>query len=230
MVAVAVADGVATVRLERPGKRNALSIELRNELAGALARCAADQDVRATVLTGSGGAFSAGMDVSQFGGDAANRRALVESTQVWSDALLDHPHPLIAAVNGPALGGGFAMALMCDIRLAAESASFGWPELRMGIPTGYGSTLLAASPAVAADLALSGRIVPAGEALALGLVSTVVPDAELEGYAEARAAQIAALPPGGPHGVKAWIRAGRSEARRQMSVEFELFRSTVLRD
>ena len=230
MLAVAVDDGVATMRLERPAKRNALSIELRRELAAALGRCATAPDVRATILTGSGGAFSAGMDVSQFGGDAENRRALVESTQAWSDALLEHPHPLIAAVNGPALGGGFAMALMCDIRLAAESASFGWPELRMGIPTGYGPTLLAASPAVAADLALSGRIVPAAEALGLGLVSAVVPDAELDDYAAARAAQIAALPPGGPHGIKAWIRAGRAEARRQMATEFELFRSTVLRD
>ena len=230
MLAVAVDDGIATLRLERPDKRNALSIELRRALAEALGRVASDDAVRATVLTGSGGAFSAGMDTSQFGGDAENRRALVDSTQAWSDALLDHPHPLIAAVNGPALGGGFAMALFCDIRLAAESARFGWPELRMGIPTGYGPTLLAAAPAVAADLALTGRIVDAREALALGLVSAVVPDAELDAVAAERAALIAALPPRGPHGVKAWIRESRPEARRQMAAEFELFRSTVLGD
>ena len=199
-------------------------------MTAALARCAADADVRATIITGSAGVFCAGMDTSQFGGDAANRRALVESTRSWSRALLDHPHPLIAAVEGPALGGGFAMALMCDIRLAAKSASFGWPELAMGIPAGYGMTLLAAAPGVAADLSLSGRTVGAAEALALGLVSAVTDDDALGALAAERAAQIAALPAGGVRANKAWMREGRRDAREQMDREFELFRRTVAGD
>ena len=200
------ATGVARLVLDNPGQRNAMSDAMTSSWGHAIDELKGDPSVRVVIVTGAGSAFCAGMDTSQFGGDDANRHALVDSTRAWSEALLDHPHPLIAAVNGPAHGGGFAMALMCDIRLAAESASFGWPELRMGIPTGYGQTLLAAAPAVAADLALTGRIVDAHEALSLGLVSAVVPDAELPVLAAERAAQIAALPPDGVRANKPWIR------------------------
>src|SRR3954462_11541906 len=114
MLSVTTADGVRTVTLRRPEKRNALTLELRLRLAGEL-RAAADADeVSATIVTGEGSAFCAGFDMTQFGGDDANRRAIVETTDAFFDALVEHPKPLIAAVNGPAVGGGFALAPLRD--------------------------------------------------------------------------------------------------------------------
>ncbi|MDQ6914633.1 MAG: enoyl-CoA hydratase/isomerase family protein, partial [Actinomycetota bacterium] len=126
-------DGpVALVTLSRPDKRNALSIELRRALAGALGELAGDDGVRCAVLTGAGSAFSSGMDTTQFGGDVENRRRLVDSTVAAFGAVMSFPKPLLAAVNGPALAGGFALALECDLRVAARSARFGFAELPRG--------------------------------------------------------------------------------------------------
>jgi len=166
------------------------------------------------------------MDASQFGGDAAHRRELVESTEDFMEALLEHPKPLVAAVNGPALGGGFVLALLCDLRLAGESATFGFPEVARGIPASYGAARAALPPAVASDLALTGRIVDAVEALRLGIVSEVSPDPELPARALARAEALAAL----PVSATAWARAGRADAEALLEREREAFRAAVLRD
>src|SRR5919204_4051214 len=130
MLTAEVRGGVCEITLRRPEKRNALSLDLRMDLAEALRRAAADLDVAATIVTGEGTAFCAGFDVTQFGGDAANRRAIVETTEAFFEALVEHPKPLIAAVNGPAVGGGFALALLSDIRIASEQATFGFPQVR----------------------------------------------------------------------------------------------------
>ena len=119
---------VALVTLRRPERRNALSIELRTELADALEGLGGDPDPGCVVLTGAPPAFCSGMDTTQFGGDRANREALVESTTRAFRAVSRCPKPIIAAVNGPALAGGFALALLCDLRLAAEDATFGFPR------------------------------------------------------------------------------------------------------
>jgi enoyl-CoA hydratase len=179
--------------------------------------------VRCTLVTGRGSAFCAGMDTSQFGGDAAHRRALVESTEDFMDALLAHPKPLVAAVNGPALGGGFVLALLCDLRLAAEPACFGFPEVARGIPASYGAARAALPSAVAADLSLTGRVVDAREALRLGIVSEITSDFG------ARAQAIAALPASATATVTAWARAGRAGAEALLALEREAFRSAVLR-
>jgi enoyl-CoA hydratase/carnithine racemase len=198
-------SGVARITLRREDQRNALSITLRRELAGALHRAGAGRRAGCTLITGAGSTFCAGMDVTQFGGDAANRLAIAESTEVFFRALLDHPVPLVAAVNGAALGGGFVLALLCDIRIAAASASFGFPEAARGIPPSYAAARAALPPAVARDLALTGRVVGADEALALGVVSRVVPDDELADRAQELAASIAALPERAPRTVREWI-------------------------
>ena len=137
------AEGVATLTLNRPEKRNALSIELREALAEALTSTAGDEQARCTVLTGAGSVFCAGMDVTQFGGDEKHRGRLLAANEACFAALLDHPVPLLAAVNGPALGGGFALAAFCDVRVAAASAAFGFPEVRRGIPASLGAALAA---------------------------------------------------------------------------------------
>jgi enoyl-CoA hydratase/carnithine racemase len=167
-------ERVAVLTLDRPEKRNALSIEMRFELAEALPGLAADESVGALVVTGAGSAFCAGMDVTQFGGDFDNRRRIVESSVAAFGAVGAFPKPAVAAVNGPAIAGGFAVALLCDIRVASTEARFGFGELPRGIPPSYASARAALPAAVARELCLTGRIVQSGEAEALGVVSELV--------------------------------------------------------
>ena len=187
-------DDVAVVTLERPEKRNALSIDLRVELADAFERLSADNGVGCVVLTGAGTSFCAGMDVTQFGGDLEHRRALVETSTGAFRAVGRCPKPVVAAVNGPALAGGFALALLCDIRVAAERATFGYPELPIGIPPSYAAARAALTPAAARELCLTGRVIGAEEALRLGVVAEVCGDAELRERAQDLAQRIAGMP------------------------------------
>jgi enoyl-CoA hydratase/carnithine racemase len=187
-------DRVALVTLQRPEKRNALSIDLRVELQDAFERLGADEGVGCVLLTGAGSAFCAGMDTSQFGGDLEHRRRLVETSTGAFQAVGRCPKPVVAAVNGPALAGGFALALLCDIRIAARTATFGYPELPIGIPRSYAAARAALAPAVARELCLTGRVVDAAEALLLGIASEVCLDPALMPRALELATEIAALP------------------------------------
>jgi enoyl-CoA hydratase len=139
-------------------------------------------------------------------------------------ALVDHPHPTLAAINGPAVAGGFAIALLCDLRVAAPAATFGFPALVRGIPAAYAAARAALPPAVARDLALTGRTIDAREALALGVVSAVgaLPDVALE-----RAGWIAAHPPRGVDMVTDWIRRDRGDWRALLALEAEMFRRAL---
>lgn len=165
---------VAIVTLRRPEKRNALSIELRLEIADAFGRLSDDSNVGCVVLTGAGPAFCSGMDTDQFGGDLEHRRKLVETSTVAFEAIGDCRRPIVAAVNGPALAGGFALALLCDMRIAAPTAVFGYPELPRGIPPSYAAARAVLPATVAQDLCLTGRLVKAEEAQKLGIVREVV--------------------------------------------------------
>jgi enoyl-CoA hydratase/carnithine racemase len=186
-------DEVAVVTLERPEKRNALSIELRIELTEAFEELSGDEGVGCVVLTGAGSAFCSGMDTSQFGGDLANRERLVTTSTVAFQAVGDCGRPVIAAVNGPALAGGFALSLLCDLRIASSSARFGYPELPRGIPPSYAAARAVLPATVAKELCLTGRIVGADEAKGLGIVREVAPDDVVE-RALALADRIAGLP------------------------------------
>ncbi len=166
-------DAAALVTLNRAEKRNALSTELRILLADALEALAVDPTVSAVGLTGAGSAFCAGMDLTQFGGDAKHKRRLAETSIRAFAALARCPKPTIALINGPALAGGFALALLCDVRIAAPEARFGFPELGRSIPPSYAAAASALPPSVASDLCLSGRIIDAPEALSLGVVSRI---------------------------------------------------------
>src|SRR3954464_1128723 len=184
------AEGVARVTLNRPEKRNALSLELREELAGVLEAQAAGDEVRCVVLTGAGSAFCAGMDVTQFGGDRANKERIVTTSTRLFEIVARYPLPLVAAVNGPAVAGGFALALLCDVRVAAPRPPFGFPEIGRFIPPSYGAAAAALPAPLARRLCLTGEILDAERALALGVVSELgEPDAAL-----ALAAQVASAP------------------------------------
>jgi enoyl-CoA hydratase/carnithine racemase len=187
-------DEVAIVTLQRPEKRNALSIDLRIELAEAFEGLGDDPGVGAIVLTGAPPAFCSGMDTTQFGGDRANREQLVETSLRSFRAVGNSPKPVVAGVNGAALAGGFALALLCDLRLAAEEASFGFPELPRGIPPSYAAARAALPAPIAAELTLTGRLLDAAGAERMGIVSAVYPAGELMPRAIELAGRIASGP------------------------------------
>jgi enoyl-CoA hydratase/carnithine racemase len=184
---------VALVTLRRPEKRNALSIELRRELADAFSVLSADDAVGCIVLTGAGSAFCSGMDTDQFGGSRENRERLVETSTLAFKAVGECERPVVAAVNGPALAGGFALALLCDLRLASRTSSFGYPELPRGIPPSYAAARAVLPATVAQELCLTGRIVSPREAQRLGIVREVTRDDVLPRALEL-AERVATLP------------------------------------
>ena len=217
-------DSSALLTLNRPDKRNALSIELRHALADALEALAGDEGVRAIGLTGAGSAFCAGMDVTQFGGDAEHRRALLDSSVRCFGALAECPKPTVALVNGPAVAGGFALALLCDVRVAGPQATFGFPEVGRHIPPAYAAAAFSLPAALARDLCLTGRTLDAGEALSAGVVSRI-------GDGRDTLAQIAAAPASATAEVKRRIlldRAGASVAEL-MQAEEEALRAALER-
>ena len=187
--------GVATITLSRPEKKNALSIALRDEVSDALTALAGDPAVKLIVVTGAGDVFSAGFDLKEFRdlGDPAHAERLWASSDRFHHAVLSCPLPTIAAVNGPALAGGFDLAILCDLRIAASGASFAHPEIAFGDVV-YAALHGVVGGAVARELALTGRTVDATEALALRLVSSVVPPQELPAEVERWAAQILQAP------------------------------------
>ena len=229
LVLTDTSDAVATVTLNRPEKRNALSIDLRRDLAGAFEAVASDPDVAVVVVTGAGSAFCAGMDRTQFGGDRDNRTALFDSTRLLFDTLIHLPLPVVAAVNGPALGGGFDLACVCDMRIAAPQASFGHPEITFGVPPSYGALLRALPDQLARELAFTGRTLNAEDALALGIVREVQSDALARAQALAR--EIAQNGRTVLEQTKRiMIQAGSGTADRALDAEMELFKEVLFRD
>jgi enoyl-CoA hydratase len=166
---------VAVLILNRPDRKNALSVALRDEVTEALASLAIDADLKTVVLTGAGSAFCAGFDLGEFqlaAGDPAFETRLWESSDRYHEAFLTFPLPIVAAVNGPAMGGGFDTAVMCDLRTASQAARFGHPEIVFGDVV-YSPLHDLVGGAVARDLCLTGRTVSAEEAKSMGLVSTL---------------------------------------------------------
>jgi 3-hydroxypropionyl-coenzyme A dehydratase len=189
------ANGVALVTLNRPEKRNALSLELRARLTEQLNALARDDETRCLLLTGAGSAFCAGMDTSEFGGDRAHKERIVELSIGLFRALGAFPKPVVAAINGPAVAGGFAVALLCDMRLVSTDARMGFIENQAGIPPSYAAARAALPAALAADLCLTGRLLDADVAESLGVVSEVHAPEDLLPRARALAEAIAASPP-----------------------------------
>ena len=195
LVTVGRDGAVAVVTLNRPEKRNALSLDLRAQLTGELTALAVDDDVRCVLLTGAGSAFCAGMDTSEFGGDREHRERIVDLSVGLFRALGDFPKPVVGAINGPAVAGGFALALLCDLRIASSEARMGFLENRRGIPPSYAAARAALPAALATELCLTGRLIDAEEARWLGVVAEVRAPGDLMPRATAVAGEIAAAPP-----------------------------------
>jgi enoyl-CoA hydratase/carnithine racemase len=183
-------DGVIVITLNRPGKKNALSIALRDEAVGRLRALAADEAVKAVIVTGGGGSFSAGFDLREFAdADPAHVARLWKSSDEFHHAVYRFPVPVIAAVDGIAYGGGFDLAVLCDLRIATDRATFGHPEAAIG-PVVYGPLHDLVGGAVARELVLTGREIDAAEALRLHLVSELTGPGELMDRARALARQV----------------------------------------
>ena len=171
---------VATITLDVPGKLNRVSLAARDQLAGVFDELGGDAGIRVVVLTGAGEAFTAGGDIASFL-DAQPEQL---SRLAWNVAAPERcPKPVIAALRGYAFGVGLELALACDFRLAADDAELGLPEIKLGMIPGSGGTQRLArliGLGRAKDAIMRGRPIPAAEALALGLVSEVVPPADLD--------------------------------------------------
>jgi enoyl-CoA hydratase/carnithine racemase len=208
-------DGtVGWLTLNRPEKRNALTLAMRADLDAALAEFAADEAVRVVVLTGAGSAFCAGVDLSGTdlsGAGPSGRPGLTDGSRPVAAGVAAFGKPIVAAVNGPAAGGGLELALACDIRIASREATFALPEVRIGSLPGSGGTqrlMRVIQPAVAARMLLTGEPLAATEALRVGLVSDLV-DADLTAHAADLAARIAANAPLSLRAMKQCLLAAR---------------------
>ncbi|MGI8900349.1 MAG: enoyl-CoA hydratase/isomerase family protein [Nocardioides sp.] len=185
-VRLEVEDGVGTIRIDRP-KMNALNVVVQEEIRAAAIEAAERSDVRAVVVYGGNRVFAAGADIKEMADmsytDMVERSRGLQSALT---AVADIPKPVVAAVTGYALGGGCELALCADIRIAADDATLGQPEILLGIIPGAGGTQRLTrliGPSKAKDIIFTGRFVPAEEALRIGLVDRLVPATDV--YTEA---------------------------------------------
>ncbi len=197
LVRLDVDDAVATMRLDRP-KMNVLDAAMQEEIRAAAAEAAERDDVRAVVIYGGEKVFAAGADVKEMNAmsytDMVTHSGRLQSAFTAVAAI---PKPVVAAVTGYALGGGLELALCADVRVCADDAQVGQPEILLGIIPGAGGTQRLArlvGPSRAKDIIFTGRFVAAAEALEIGLVDTVVPAADVYAAARAWAAQFATGP------------------------------------
>ena len=203
---------VAHISLNRPDSLNAYNIQMRDDFSEALTAVRCDDEVKALIISGQGRAFCAGADLTEFGtapSQAVARRVRWQR-DVWGQ-LNNLPVPVIAAVHGYCIGSGVEIMLLCDIRIAAKETVFAMPESHLGmIPAAGGSQTLPrhCGTSAALDLLLTGRRIETEEALALGLITRIVPAQELRAAAEALASQLAEYPPMAVANIKHAIRGG----------------------
>ncbi|MBD7989075.1 enoyl-CoA hydratase/isomerase family protein [Luteimonas sp. Sa2BVA3] len=212
---VLIADhgAVRVVTVHRPDKLNALNRATLEALQTAFDAAATDDDVRAVVLTGSGAkAFVAGADIAEMSGlSAVQARDFSLVGQRLMRRMERMPKPVVAMVNGFALGGGLELAMCCHLRIASDSAKLGLPEVTLGLLPGFGGSqrlLRLVGRAAALEMTLTGAPVDAARALALGLVNRVVPAAELESHTMAFAATLAGQAPLAMRGILDAIHVG----------------------
>jgi 2-(1,2-epoxy-1,2-dihydrophenyl)acetyl-CoA isomerase len=216
-----IADGVAVVTLDRPERLNAFADDMREQLAEALEAAGARADVRVLVLTGAGRAFCAGGDVKHMVALKEREesfealRALLEAGRRVVGTLASLPFPTVAAVNGPAAGAGMNLALACDLRVAADGATFTESFVKIALHADWGGSYFlprAVGTSRALELCWLGEPVDAAEALRIGLVSHVWPAAEFEREWRALAARLAAAPVTSVRLAKETLRASASRS------------------
>jgi enoyl-CoA hydratase/carnithine racemase len=201
---------IVILRINRPQVRNALNLEVRTRLADEVTRCGADNAVRCVIITGSDAAFAAGADIGEMVA-AGPIEVMSRNVQKYWRAIMDCPKPIIAAVEGFALGGGLELALCADIIVAGEGAKLGLPEVKVGILPGGGGTqklarLIGRHRAML--LIMTGRMVNAAEAFGMGVVSEIAPAGQALARAMEIAREIASMPAVSIMQIKEIINAG----------------------
>ena len=207
-------EAIALIRINRPEARNALNMAVRQALAEHFSELGSDETTRCIILTGGEKVFAAGADLRDMVERTPVEMFARRSERLWQP-ISSCPKPVLAAVNGYALGGGCELAMHADIIIAGDGASFGQPEVRVGIMPGAGGTqrlVRAVGKFRAMKMLLTGEPVPAREALAMGLVSEVVPDDEVLERAMTLARTIAALPPLAIMQIKEAVLAGEDSS------------------
>ena len=215
LVVTSKANGIATVKINRPDKLNAMNTDVARELVSIFTQLDTDNDVKVIILTGEGEkAFSAGADIEYMSKISADESVeYAKLGQLVTNTIELVSKPTIAAVNGFALGGGCEVAMSCDIRIAADTAKLGQPEVTIGIPPGWGGTqrlMRIVGIAKAKELVYTGKMIKADEALQIGLVNQVVPLASLMDETMKMANQIAANSVSGVKMSKIAINKGRN--------------------
>lgn len=191
-------DKLAVVNLKRADKRNALSIAVRYEFDRCFEALEQDDTVSAVVLVSEGPVFCAGFDLKEFSvSGAEHQKALAESSHLHHRRLTEFSKPLVAGIQGAAMGGGFDLAVMADIRIGTPQAAFGHPEVKFGGPVLYELLRETIGGGLARDLCLTGRRIDADEAFRIGLISSIVEPDQLLEECKYTAAQIAEAPLGG---------------------------------
>lgn len=206
-----VDEGILLLRINRPEAKNALNQEVRRQLADHCAAAGADESVKVIVLTGNDEAFAAGADIKAMAEATPIELMLRRNHEHWQ-AIARCPKPIIAAVTGFALGGGCELAMHADIIIAGENATFGQPEVRLGIMPGAGGTqrlTRAVGKFKAMLICLAGQTFTGREAFEMGLASKVVPDAEVLNTALDTARTIAKMPPLAIQQIKEVMLAGQ---------------------
>ena len=203
-------SAIVVLRLNRPQVRNALNLEVRLRLADEVTRYSADPDIRCLIVTGSDAAFAAGADIGEMA-QAGPVEVMARNVQKYWRTISECPKPLIAAIEGFALGGGLELALCADIIVAGEGARLGLPEVKLGILPGGGGTqklarLVGSKRAML--LLMTGKMFSATEALAMGVISEVAPTGQALPRALEIAAEIAAMPPIAVMQIKEIVNAG----------------------
>lgn len=207
------ARGIATLTLNRPDRHNSMSAQMIADLTQAAARLAADDAVRAVILTGAGGSFCAGADLGwmkdQIAADSATRADGARRLARMLRALNDLPRPLIGRINGQAFGGGLGLMSVCDVAIGATGAVFAFSETRLGIiPATIGPYVVARmGEARARQVFMSARRFDSEEAVHLGLLARAVPPEALDAAVEAEVAPYLACAPGAVARAKALVRA-----------------------
>ena len=208
VVQVAVSRGVATLTLDSPANRNALSRALRAQLRDALAAALADDAVRVIVLDHTGRVFCSGMDLAEAAGGGAHDQGVREFPDLL-EAIWNSPKPVVAVVRGPARAGGVGLLAACDVVVAAEAATFAFSEVRLGlVPAVISAVVLPRMvPHVAHRLMLTGKVFDAAAAAAGGLVDLVVPDADVNAVLRAQLIELTAGAPSALAETKRLLRA-----------------------
>lgn len=186
-------DGIAVLRLDAPDRRNALSIAMRDAISDTFEAWTTDDRVRVVVLAATGSTFCAGFDLKEFAKPEL-ARTIRDSSHRYHLAVWQFHKPVIAAIDGPAFGGGFDLALLCDMRIATPNAVFAHPEIKFGAPPLFTPLQWIVGAGIARELCLTGRRIDASEAHRIGLVNVIVDPERLEEEAMATARVMAEAP------------------------------------